>query len=148
MTLMLLLCLGEDRYVIGADYIVEIFPRINLKIIPHSKKYLAGLLNYGGVPLPVIDLSQIVIGKESNNAMHTRIILLQYTAPEKGRQSLGLIAEQIVQTEEIDPNTFIESGLQLGELPFLEGVLTKGNRSTQFISVPKLFEFVSKSLLE
>src|SRR5262245_42307799 len=133
--LMLLFYAGSECYALEAGPILEVIPRVSCKKIPHTEEYVAGLINYGGTPVPVIDVTQIVERRPSDPAMHTRIILIK-----KDNQLIGLIGEKITTTVDLDPSQFIDSGVKIRDLPFLGGIYSKEGVHIQLILLDKIFQ--------
>ncbi len=78
MALMLLLTFraAENLYAIDVARVVEVVPRINLRQLPHAPGFLAGVFDYRGTVVPVVDLG-ILLGSEScRDWLSTRIILV------------------------------------------------------------------------
>lgn len=141
--LMLLFQIGPDSYALDAEYVVEIFPKIKLKKIPCSKDFVAGLLNYGGMPIPVVDIPQLIIKRPSDSALHTRIILVNHE-----HNFFGLIAEKVTEIKELEKDVFIDSGIKLKAFPFLGGLYSQGENTIQFFNIEELFNFLRDSLNE
>ncbi len=136
--LILIFHVGKDCYCCSCEQIIEIVPKVPLKLIPKAPQYLAGLLNYGSEPIPVIDFSMIIAGRPSKNNIDTRIILLKN--PSEGQvKNLGLIAEKTNETIDIDPQSFIDSGIQIKNLAFFEGFYNLGNESIQRVNMERFF---------
>ena len=76
--LMLLFSLGQDRYAIESSQVVEVVSIVNLRKIPHTPDYVAGVFNYRGLIVPVIDLCSLTQGYPSHARFSTRIILVNY----------------------------------------------------------------------
>lgn len=120
---------------------IEIIPKIPLKQIPQGPNYLAGIMNYGGETVPVIDFSVLIAERPSTNRMHTRIML--FKNPQGGPiKILGLIAEKIIETRALKPQHFSESGLSVKKLPFLEGVYNTEQENIQRINIDQIFTFL------
>src|SRR5271165_3279186 len=67
---------AENLYAIDVARVVEVVPRINLRRLPHTPGFLAGLFDYRGTVVPVVDLG-ILLGSEScRDRLSTRIILV------------------------------------------------------------------------
>lgn len=125
---MLLFYAGQHCFALDAESIVEVFPKVTLNPIPgQPEPYLAGLLNYGGKPIPVVDICQLIEKRPCSEAMHSRIILTDH---------LALLAEKVTETADLDPDRFFPSGLTL--FPFLKGVYTEGERSIQRFDLAEL----------
>ncbi len=61
--LFLLLQIGEDRYGMEADRVVEVIPPVRLKELPQAPRGVAGIFDYHGQLVPVLDLSDLSIGR-------------------------------------------------------------------------------------
>ena len=72
---------------------------------------VAGLLNYHGAPVPVIDLSQLTLGRPAARRLSTRIVLVRYPVAEHETRVLGLIVERALQTMEHEAADFVASGI-------------------------------------
>ena len=59
--LFLLFQLGSDRYAIDALRVVEVLPCVQVKQIPHAPAGIAGVINYRGAPVPVLDLCLLTL---------------------------------------------------------------------------------------
>src|ERR1700760_3978795 len=91
--LFILFQIGQDRYALPASNIIEVLPLVNLKRVPCAPVGVAGILNYHGFPVPVIDLNEMMLGEPARRRLGTRIILVMYSRESEHPRSLGLIAE-------------------------------------------------------
>ena len=78
--LLLLFEIGDGRYALDVNQIIEIVPLVKFKKIPTTPDYVAGLMNYRGDGAPVIDLCQLIDHETFDDALSTRII----NSPTKG----------------------------------------------------------------
>lgn len=139
--LMLLFYIGSDRYAFGCDRIIEIIPRVNLKKISHTPEYVAGMLNFRGLPVPIVDLCYLLAGRPSISRLHTRIIILRFNEGENVF-TLGLLAERVTETMLHKQEEFIDSGIRAKDVPYLGGMLTDKEGVIQFVFLNKLFQVV------
>ena len=144
--LMLLFRIGGERYVCQCDQIVEIFPRVPVRSVIQAPAYVVGLFTYRGFPIPVIDFSMLVSGRQSNHFLSTRMILFQKEAFGGGAMYLGLIAERVTDTIESNPTEFLETGIELIDANFLGGILSDDKGLIHYILINKLFENAEKLL--
>ena len=86
--------IGPNAYSVDASKIAEIVPLLPVKKTDGSADYFAGLLDYRGVSVPVIDLSLLITGQPAAARFSTRIMILNVQA-KKRQELLGLIAERI-----------------------------------------------------
>src|SRR5690606_32186615 len=61
--LFLLFELDGDRYALPARDVVEVLPLVALKQIPDAPPGVAGVMDYRGHAVPVLDLSALVAGR-------------------------------------------------------------------------------------
>lgn len=105
----------EGRYALDTQYVAKIIPLVNLKKIPKSPDYIAGMFNYHGVPVPVVDLCSLTEGGGAELRMSTRIILVHYTSEDDTPRILGLIAEKVTETIKCTKKCQSNSGVLMDE---------------------------------
>jgi chemotaxis-related protein WspB len=136
--LFLLFQLGKDRYALEAGQVVEVVPLVHFKRIPHAPSSVAGIFNYHGTPVPLIDLTDLALGRPSQAKMSTRIVLINYLG-ESGKQHLiGLIAEYVMETIRREDCDFVDSGVTAIGSPYLGSVATDKSGIIQRIEVSRL----------
>jgi chemotaxis-related protein WspB len=114
--------------------VAEVLPLTRIEPLPQAPANIAGVLSYRGAPLPVIDLSQLALGRPAAQRLSTRIIVINCT---DGRQ-IGLIAERAHETLRREPADFSETGIVLEAAPYL-GPVTRDDRGfVQWIDLEKL----------
>lgn len=143
--LVLLFYLGDTMYTMKCDRVREVAPIVTLKEVPHSPDYVAGLFNYRGVIVPVIDLRRLIQGKPCEMRMSTRIILVDYVKEDNTPYILGLMAERVTETARRDETAFVAPGLQLEEAPYLGGLMMQEKEMIQYVDLdllPESFQFL------
>ncbi len=108
--LFLLFQLGADRYALDIRQIAEVLPVVQITPIPNLPAAVAGVFNYRGVPLPVIDLSQLILRRPALNRYTTRLIIVHYPDASGAARLLGLVAERATETVRRDPADFVTAG--------------------------------------
>jgi chemotaxis-related protein WspB len=169
--LFLIFELGRDRYALPAAPIVEVLPVVRIKRVPHAPAGVIGVFDYHGAPVPVIDLSELTLGRPAAPRLSTRLIVVSYPdrrgqdpgdsqdqvdgqnhvdGQEQGRSHLlGLIAERATDTMRRDPADFVASGISTGRAPYLGHVTTSSHGVVQRIDVDTLLpDDVRESLFE
>ncbi len=126
--------IGDDRYVIDTRNIIEVTTLVRLKKLPGSINGVAGLLNYHGTAVPVIDISALCEKPAQQNTLTTRIIIVEY----RKKHILGIKAENVTETLRIDSNAFKESGIEINNNDFLGDVAEIDNRFIQLINIDQL----------
>ncbi|NOZ38416.1 MAG: purine-binding chemotaxis protein CheW [Gammaproteobacteria bacterium] len=136
--LLLLFRVGDERYGLEASQIVEVVPLVCLKMIPQSPDYIAGLFDYRGRPVPVIDLCRLGSERSCKVCMTSRIIMLNYGVENGPRRILGLLAEQVTETVKRDPAALISSDISITAAPWLGDLVKDSEGMLQLIDVDGL----------
>jgi chemotaxis-related protein WspB len=116
----------------------EVAPAVRLRVCPGAPVYVAGLFNYRGAIVPVIDLSRLLANVSSAERLSTRIIVTYYERSDGGRRLLGLIAEQATQTIELEETAFAQQGLTSADAPFLGAICCENQKMIQCIHIERL----------
>jgi len=145
--LFLLFQLGNDRYALQANRVVEVVPLLELKQLPQAPKGVAGIFNYRGRPVPAVDLCAFTLGQPASARFSTRIIIVNYPDDRGGSHLLGLIAEQATQVLRKEVNDFVDSGVKLSEAPYLGPILMDDQRPVQWIYEQRLLPEPVRNLL-
>ena len=143
--LLLLFRIGSDRYALPASQMVEVVPLVNLKTVPQAHQGVAGVFNYHGQPVPVIDLTALTLGHPAQARVSTRIILVQYPGTTGKNHILGLMAEQTSETFRRDKADFQSAGVSVKSAPYLGAVLMDSRGIIQCLEISRL---LSPSLRE
>lgn len=142
--LFLLFQLDQNRYALDVREVAAVLPLVSLARMPQSPPEVAGILNYRGAPVPVIDLCQLLLGRSAQSRLHTRIVLVDYPDDSGGSNLLGLIAERATETVQRDPGEFVSSGVTV---PSQGMVATDADGLTQWITVKQLLPTALSGLL-
>ncbi|VAX12825.1 hypothetical protein MNBD_GAMMA24-1815 [hydrothermal vent metagenome] len=136
--LLLLFRVGDERYGLEASQVVEVAPLVCLKMIPQTPDYIAGLFDYRGCPVPVIDLCRLSSEQSCKVCMTSRIIIVNYGAENGQRKILGLLAEQVTETVKQDPAALISSDISITAAPWLGDFVKDSEGMLQLIDVDGL----------
>jgi chemotaxis-related protein WspB len=144
--LCLLFAIGRDRYALDTADVAEVLPLVDVTRIPHAPAGVAGVLNFRGSPVPVVDLGVMFGGTSAPVCLSTRLILVRVgsAAPHDRVGSaaphdlIGLIAEQVTSTLRCQESDFLPSGVAPGRAPYLGPVLAHEGLLIQRIHVDAL----------
>ena len=125
--------IGSESYALDTAQIVEVLPLLQISRIPQAPVGVAGLINYRGKPAPVIDLSELALGRPAQPHISTRLVMVRH-----GEHLLGLIAEQATETMRRGPEDFADSGIAVDGALYLGPVTQDGGRLIRRIDVQKL----------
>lgn len=133
--LFVLFQLGQDRYALDASNLIEILPLAQVKALPHAPAGIAGIIDYHGVTLPVIDLSELALGRPAAQRISTRILIAEIST---GRR-FALVAERANQLLQREATDFVNPEVTVEAAPYL-GPVTRDDRGVvQWITPQKLF---------
>lgn len=139
--------IGDDRYLIAINQIAAIIPYVYLKKIPLMPNYAAGLLDYHGLSIPVIDLSQFLIDRSCVRMLSTRIIISTIKSSRGGDEiTVGFLVENATETFSVDENEFVDPGMKNSELPFIGLVVSDDEGMITKISPQDIFGNLDESL--
>lgn len=136
--LFLLFQVGGERYALDAGQVAEVLPLVNIRRIPQSAPGVAGVITYRGAPVPVIDLSELTLGRAAPARLSTRIVLVRYPGEGGAPRLLGLIAERATETLRRDPADFVAHGVTSTAAPYLGPMATDARGLIQRIEVSQL----------
>ncbi len=136
-----MLCLtfeiGENRYAVNANEVVEVAPPVNLTSFPKAPSYFAGRFNFRGEIVPVIDLRDLLMGLATKRYLSTRIIVVNYDTGEQIRK-LGLLSEKVMDIIRIKEEELQNPGLITEETGYLGQLINLKTGIVQLISVKEL----------
>jgi chemotaxis-related protein WspB len=113
----LVFAIASDRYGLPLQAVVRVLPALALKQIPLAPPFVAGLMDYHGQPVPVIDLSSLAGTAPEQLWLDSRIVLVDYPVGEGVHRLLGLLVEHVTGIETVDANALADPGID--GAPFL-----------------------------
>jgi chemotaxis-related protein WspB len=145
--LFLLFQLGKERYALQASRVVEVVPLLELKQLPQAPKGVAGIINYRGRPVPVVDLCALTLGQPAAERFSTRIFIVNYPDDRGTNHLLGLIAEHATEMLRKDVNDFLDSGVKLSAAPYLGPIFMDDKSPVQWIYEQRLLPEAVRNIL-
>jgi chemotaxis-related protein WspB len=156
--LFLLFDLDGDRYGLDATGIAEVLALAPTKSIPGAPACVAGMFERHGEPVPVIDVSQLALGRPAHQLRSTRLVLVRYRLDEAAQvgmhrhdgepaRLLGLIVERATQTRRIERAQFLDSGIATPHARWLGPVANDGMGLVQWVEVQQMLSDEVKTLL-
>ena len=106
--------LSGQEFGIDALKVIEVINPVKVTRVPMAEKTIAGVMNFRGDVIPLVDLASIVTSDNSSNS--GKIIVISHKD-----EMCGLLVDMV--REIITPDSFIQAK-ELGDvnLPFLESV--------------------------
>lgn len=137
--------IGQDRYGLRLSPIVRVLPLLELKHLPLAPDHVAGLMDFHGASVPVIDLCRLAGLAPGRDCFDTRIIIVDYLAPDGVSHLLGLLAEHVLGIQQINPAGLADSGVSAA--PFLGQVASDANGIVQLIELEQLLPASLRAIL-
>ena len=128
--LYLLMDAGPDTYAVATAAVVEVVPYAALKAVPGTLPAIAGILNYHGQPVPVVDGGVLLAGRPCPVRFSTRIILQRMNIGGRER-ILGLVGENLTRVQAFAESDFVEPGARGADFPCADRVAALGDRWVQ-----------------
>lgn len=128
---MLLFYVNNQCYALPSHEIVEVLPLVTIKTLPHTPEYFAGVFNYRGKIVPVLDLCQLMVGKPCCEHLSSRLIIVNShdaytdkssvisTTANSALSMIGIIAERVVETLHKPEIQLVDANVQIGAAPYL-----------------------------
>ena len=120
--------LGSDRYLLDSAQVERMLPLAPLKALPGAPAWVAGVLDYEGASVPVVDIAALALARPSQERLSTRLALVVYPRRDDDgaitRHRLGLLLEQATRTVTFDPASFGGAGIDTPHARYL-GPLTR-----------------------
>ena len=129
---------GQNRFVLPARDIIAIVPVVSLREMPQAPHYVAGILNYHGESVPVVDIRVLMAGVKTDIRLSTRIAVIRFDVSRKKQRLLGLLAERLTEVMRIDETRFKASGAANDNAGYLGGVITDNKGILQRLEVSEL----------
>ncbi len=149
--LFLLLTVDGKRYALESQKVVEVLPLVFLETLPHSPEYIAGIFNYRGQIVPVLDLCQLIRDKPCCEHFSTRIILVKHGSDGGENSSellkdsvFGLMAERVTETLQKSETEFMDANIQIDAVPYLDKMIVQDKEMIQCIHLDYLLSKVER----
>lgn len=136
--LLLLFEIGNGRYALDATHIIEIAPLVELKKIPNTPDYVAGLMNYRGEGTPVIDLNQHEASSPCEYAFSTRIIIIKYPVAGRGDMPLAVIANNVTETIRTELTKPPPAGVIMTKSLYTSGIIPETSEMVHWFDIKKI----------
>jgi chemotaxis-related protein WspB len=137
---------GEERYAIETRVLLEVVPAVPLREVPGTAPALAGLLDYRGHVVPVVDLCRLFGRGPCPERLRNRIMVCDLVAagavaPDAppAERLVGALAEDVTRIARLDPERDLaHPGPVSPGVPALGALLRSGEGLLQLVDVGDL----------
>lgn len=138
--LLLLFSAGGPLYAMESRDVVEVIPRVSLRPAVNLPSPVAGLFNYRGVVVPVVDLCQVIDNRPSGENLSSRIIMVRASRERGSDRHIGLLAEGVTDTISRPLSAFQVTGLDSGSRAYLGGLTLDERGMVQILHLQVLLD--------
>lgn len=128
---------NDNKYILDVEDIVEIVPYVKLKRIPKAPDYVAGLLNYRGGSVPVLDVCSLMSDMPCEAKLSSRIALVNFR-DDSHSICIGLLIEHLTETVRYEESDFSDTGVTVEESAYLGKVVIDDNRIVQLVNISEI----------
>ena len=136
--LLLTFTVAGDLYAIEGKLVEKVLPPVILRRIPGADVAVAGILDFMGKALPVVDLAALYTGEPCVRKLSSRILIVKYMK-SSASHLLGLLVSEATDTINVDASSLqspnVASSPQMG----LGSVLMHNGRWVQLVQPANLF---------
>lgn len=146
--LLLLFSAGGHLYAMESRDVVEVIPRVSLRPAVNLASPVAGVFNYRGTVVPVIDLSVLIHQRPSGHFLSSRIIMVT-SGLSQGKSEdrcIGLLAEGVTDTISKPLHAFQSTGLSSDQQFYLGGLTLDERGMVQILHLRQLLEQIHPPL--
>ncbi len=132
---------------ISTTNIVEVIPYVRLNPIPLAENYIAGMFNYRGSAIPVIDICSLFYHRPSAEKLSSRIIIIKVKGAENISRHIGVLVEKATEMIKMDEDSFVESKVVNQNMPLLGPIITDNDGLVTSITPQEIFSHLDEYLL-
>ncbi len=107
--LIILFQLGERRYGLDSQRVVEVVPAMPVREVPGTPPAVKGLFEYRGKILPVIDLCELTVERPARIFLSTRYLVVEV---DSEGHMIALLAEKVTDTLNVPDDAWLDPGLR------------------------------------
>ncbi len=130
--------LHERTYALPLTSVVQVVPMVQITQLPRVHPAVAGIINYRGAAVPIVNLRRYLQLPEQAPGLHTPILLITI----EGRV-IGLIVDEVIDVMHFAADDIAQlSDIMpegLGEAPILRGLAHTETGAMLMLDVGKLF---------
>jgi len=145
--LLLIFEAGGQTYGLDARKVIEVAPYPFCTPLPRAPLYIAGLASWRGHPIPVIDLSALIVGTRAQPLLSTRLLVTDYRATVGCAHPLGLVAEKAVEMIVLEEARHEPQKVKIPEAPYLVGTVEHNGRLIQRVAFDEFLPDSVRDLL-
>lgn len=129
---------GESEYALETSRVLRVVPCVKLRPAINAPAYLAGILNFQGTPVVVVDLGKLINRMPCRRFLSTRIIITEHARPDGKQILLGLLAEDLTTLIKKDHSDLMENVLSAPDIKYLGKMFKNDERFVQIVKAEEI----------
>lgn len=105
----LLVQAGEDRCVLPLERVRRIVRDLAVQPLPGTTPELKGLAEFGGEPLPVLELARLVGAAPGANPPYP-VTVIAWAGPDEALELVGLAVDSVIEVVELQAEAVVAGG--------------------------------------
>ena len=122
--------LGEGRYALLIEDVVEVAAMVDMLSLPTERTEILGYINRRGSILPLVDLRRVF--KQPSAPINSATVFIVAAG---GNKQFGLVVDAVEQVEYVDA---LQMSDTLASSPYLHGIISHQNDMISIIALPSL----------
>ncbi len=111
--------LDDDRFAVAAERVEAVLPLVAIAGAAGLPRGVAGVINWRGSPVPVVDLVAVLAGRPARAAMSTRLLVCPLSLSDGRRVPLAVMVESATGLVHRSRADFVASGVRADGTPWL-----------------------------
>lgn len=136
--LMLIFEVEDQQYALNTHCVVEVLPSLKLHNLHSTPDAIAGLFNYKGKIVPVINVNQLFEVPSGDRTLSQRIILVKDHSKKTEDKLFGLLVNKIIDTTFSAEIQESDEVTDLFQSPYLGKMFLKQNNILQYLHIEHL----------
>jgi len=128
----LMVQVGEDLCLVPLDRIRRIVRDLDVTPLPGTTAELKGLAEFGGEPLPVLDLGQLVKAAPGPHPPYS-VTVIAYAGPVEARELIGMAVDAVLEVVTVPADVIAGGGEGV-----VRGEALLGERQVRVVSLAAL----------
>lgn len=130
--------LGQQKYALPIEPIRQIIEMITITPVPQVQEFIEGVINFHGMPVPVVNLRHQLSLPRMQLQLHTPIILVTIA-----NRLIGLIVDEVLDVINLSASQIVppESVMpvEVGDIPVVHGLIQLEGETILYLDTNHLF---------
>jgi len=138
----LLLYVGDHNFALQIKSVIEIIKMVKITTTPKSPDFVKGIINFRGVVIPVIGLSELFTLEYKNDVLDRDIIIVS-----NNDELSGLIVDDVSDIRTVDVKNIDKPSKHIPFSGFLLGILREDDDLIFILDLNKILSFEEREII-